>query len=167
MVGTLERPAKQTLAIRRATLEDVDMLLKLEQLFPGDRIKKSSFRHFLTKAKADVWVAEDNGQILGDAVVLYRQGSHSARLYSVVVNPKARGKGIGAKLLAHCEKAATKRGCTALHLEVREDNAAAINLYRTRGYDLTGRKDNYYDDGGTALRMRKSLNKTFTTAQKK
>lgn len=167
MVEGLEIPAEQSFTIRRAILEDMEVLLELEQLFPGDRIKKSSFRHFLTRAKADVWVARENSVVLGDAVVLYRQGSQNARLYSVVVSQKARGKGIGAKLLAHCEKAATKRGCTTLRLEVREDNETAINLYRKRGYDLTGRKDNYYEDGGTALRMQKSLNKTSKAVQKK
>jgi [ribosomal protein S18]-alanine N-acetyltransferase len=157
MVGGLEIPATQPLTIRRATLEDMEVLLELEQLFPGDRIKRSSFKHFLTKAKADVWIARENGVTLGDAVVLYRQGSGSARLYSVVVSPKARGKGIGAKLLARCEEAAKERGCITLRLEVREDNNAAISLYRSRGYDLIGRTDDYYEDGGAALRMRKRL----------
>lgn len=157
MSETPKPPAKQLLTIRRATLEDIGVLLELEQLFPGDRIKKNSFRHFLTKAKADVWIARENGVILGDAVVLYRKGSRSARLYSVVVSPKARGRGVGAKLLTHCEKAAKKRGCTALRLEVREDNAAAIGLYRTRGYDLIGRRKSYYEDGGAALQMRKQF----------
>jgi [ribosomal protein S18]-alanine N-acetyltransferase len=157
MSEVLEHPTRQRLTVRRATLKDIEVLLELEQLFPGDRIKKSSFRYFLTRARADVWVARENGVVLGDAVVLYRQGSRNARLYSIVVSPKARGKGIGAKLLVHCEKAAVKRGCTALRLEVREDNDAAINLYRRGGYDLVGRKDDYYEDGGTALRMRKEL----------
>jgi ribosomal protein S18 acetylase RimI-like enzyme/predicted double-glycine peptidase len=160
MTGVLEPPAKPTLAIRRATLDDIPVLLGLEQTFPSDRLGKSNFRYFLTKAKADIWIAEENGHVLGDAVVLYRQGFHSSRLYSIVVSPKARGKGIGAKLLAHCEAAAKERGCITLRLEVREDNDAAISLYRSRGYDLTARTDDYYEDGSTALRMRKRLNKT-------
>lgn len=167
MGGVLESIATQPLTIRRATLEDMEVLLELEQLFPGDRIKKSSFRYFLTRAKADVWVVEEHGQVLGDAVVLYRQGSRSARLYSVVVSPKARGKGVGAKLLTHCEEAAKERGCTTLRLEVREDNDAAINLYCTRSYNPIRRVDDYYEDGGTALRMRKNLNKTLMAVQKK
>jgi [ribosomal protein S18]-alanine N-acetyltransferase len=153
----LETPSKQTIKIRRATLKDMGVLLELEQLFPGDRIKKSSFRHFLTRAKADVWLVEENRVVLGDAVVLYRQGSRNARLYSIVVSPKARGKGIGAKLLAHCEKAAKARGCSTLRLEVRKDNDVAIRLYRTKGYDLIGEKSAYYEDGGTALQMQKRL----------
>jgi ribosomal protein S18 acetylase RimI-like enzyme len=160
MVEVLDRPAKNTLTIRRAILEDIPILLELEQTFPSDRLEKSNFRYFLTKAKADIWIAEENGIVLGDAVVLYRQGFHSARLYSIVVSPKARGKGIGAKLLARCEAAAKERGCITLRLEVRADNDAAINLYRSRGYDLTARTDDYYEDGSTALRMRKRLNKT-------
>jgi ribosomal protein S18 acetylase RimI-like enzyme/predicted double-glycine peptidase len=159
MTAALERPAKQPLTIRRATLEDMDELLELEQLFPGDRLEKSNFRYFLTKAKADIWIVEERVEILGDAVVLYRQGFHSARLYSIVVSPKARGKGIGAKLLAHCENAAKERGCITLRLEVREDNDAAINLYRSKGYTLIGRTDDFYEDGSTALRMRKRLDK--------
>jgi ribosomal protein S18 acetylase RimI-like enzyme len=159
MAGVLERPA-QTLTIRRATLDDVAVLLELEQLFPGDRLEKSNFKYFLTKAKADIWIAEENGVVLGDAVVLYRQGFHSSRLYSIVVSPKARGKGIGAKLLAHCEAAAKERGCITLRLEVRADNDPAISLYRSRSYELIARTDDYYEDGIPALRMRKRLNKT-------
>jgi ribosomal protein S18 acetylase RimI-like enzyme len=157
MPQILERPVA---TIRRATLDDLPILLDLEQTFPGDRLERSNFRYFLTKSKADLWMAEENGVVLGDAVVMYRQGFHSARLYSIVVSPKARGKGIGAKLLAHAEDAAKARGCITIRLEVREDNAAAIGLYRSKGYDLIGRTDDYYEDGSTALRMRKRLFKT-------
>ena len=95
--------------------------------------------------------------MLGDAVVVYRKGSKRVRLYSIVVSPEARGKGIGAKLLAHAEKAAKKRGCSLMGLEVREDNKAAIAFYGSRGYERIGLRDNYYEDGATALQMKKRL----------
>jgi [ribosomal protein S18]-alanine N-acetyltransferase len=161
MIKALKRSTRQPLMIRRATLEDVGVLLELEQTFPSDRLEKSNFRYFLTKAKADVWIAEENGAVLGDAVVLYRQSSHSSRLYSIVVSPRARGKGIGAKLLSYSEAAARERGCTTLRLEVRTDNEAAISLYRSRGYDLITQIDDYYEDGSSALRMRKRLGETL------
>ena len=143
--------------IRRAVLEDISILLELEQTFPGDRLERSNFRYFLTKSQADIWIAEEKGLVLGDAVVVYRKGSKRARLYSIVVGPKARGKGIGAKLLAHAEKAAKKRGCTMIGLEVREDNKAAISFYGSRGYERMGRIKNYYEDSATALQMKKRL----------
>jgi ribosomal protein S18 acetylase RimI-like enzyme len=143
--------------IRSANLKDIPALLKLEQTFPGDRLIRSSFYHFLTKSKADVWVVEDDGLMLGDAVVTYRKHSKKARLYSIVVSSEARGKGFGGTLLGHLEKNAKKRGCTILSLEVREDNKVAIEFYRTRGYDIIGKKENYYEDGATALQMQKWL----------
>jgi ribosomal protein S18 acetylase RimI-like enzyme len=157
MAKVVNHSTKTTLTIRRATLEDVEALLELEQTFPTDRLEKRNFKYFLTKAKADIWIAEENGTMLGDAVVLYRQSIHSSRLYSIVVSPKARGKGIGAKLLTHCESAAQERGSTILRLEVRTDNDAAISLYRSRGYDLITAIADYYEDGSSALRMRKRL----------
>ncbi len=154
MSSILECPA---LMIHRAVLEDILSLLDLEQTFPGDRLERSNFRYFLTKSKADVWIAEEKGLVLGDAVVVYRKGSKRARLYSIVVSPEARGKGIGAKLLAHAEKAAKKCGCSLMGLEVREDNKAAISFYGSRGYEGIGLRDNYYEDGAAALKMQKAL----------
>lgn len=143
--------------IRPAQLEDLTALLELEQTFSGDRISRDSFRHLLSKAHADVLVCEQDGAILGDAVVLYRRGFQGARLYSLVVHPDARGRGLGAELLAAAEAAALARACVSLRLEVREDNAAAIKLYESRGYSSLGRTADYYQDHSAALRMRKSL----------
>jgi [ribosomal protein S18]-alanine N-acetyltransferase len=159
MAKGLKRARRHSFTIRGATLEDIEALLELEQTFPTDKLGKSNFRHFLTRAKADIWIAEEKKVVLADAVVLYRKNSNRARLYSIVVSPKARGKGIGATLLEHCEKAAKKHGCKTLHLEVREDNDVAINLYRSKGYDLITRLDDYYEDGSTALKMQKQLDK--------
>jgi ribosomal-protein-alanine acetyltransferase len=143
--------------IRPATLHDLDALLELEQAFPGDRITRSSFRHLLTKAHADVFVFEQDGKLLGNAVVLYRKGFHGARLYSVVVDPQARGQGVGAALLEQVENAAVRQRCVSIRLEVREDNAPAIRLYERHGYSVVGRTADYYQDHSAALRMSKRL----------
>lgn len=143
--------------IRPATLHDLGALVKLEQVFPGDRITRSSFRHLLAKAHADVFVFEQDGELLGDAIVLYRKGFHGARLYSIVVDPQARGRGVGAALLKQVEDAAVQQGCVSLRLEVREDNTPAIRLYESHGYTIVGQTADYYQDHSAALRMRKRL----------
>ena len=143
--------------IRAATLADLDALVALEQGFAGDRMSRSSYRRLLSKGHADVLVHEEAGTLLGSAVVLYRNGFRSARLYSLVVSSDARGRGIGRRLLQAAEEAAQRRGCTLLRLEVREDNEAAIALYRSSGYEIAGRTADYYHDHSAALRMRKAL----------
>jgi ribosomal protein S18 acetylase RimI-like enzyme len=44
-----------------------------------------------------------------------------------------------------------------MRLEVREDNEAALRRYRAAGYAECGRKPGFYDDGATAIAMKKSL----------
>jgi ribosomal protein S18 acetylase RimI-like enzyme len=143
--------------LRSAELADLDALLSLEQTFPGDRLGRASFRHLLSRGNADVILAEGGGRVLGDAVVLYRRGFHSARLYSLAVAEAARGRGVGRMLLSEAEERARARGCVSLRLEVREDNAAALRLYERAGFEVVGRTAEYYEDGSAALRLRKRL----------
>jgi ribosomal protein S18 acetylase RimI-like enzyme len=142
---------------RKAQLADLDALLRLERNFPGDTLSRRSFRHFLSKAKAAVWVLEAEGELLANAIVLYRKNAKAARLYSLVVDPQARGKGFAKALLKVCEKAALNQGYTQMQLEVRQDNLAAIRLYEQSGYQTVQTIDAYYEDGATALKMRKEL----------
>ena len=142
--------------LRHATLADLAALEVLEQTFPGDRLSRRSLRHLLTRANAAVLVAEQD-TLLGDAVVLFRKGSSRARLYSLVVAPEARGRGLGARLLNEVETEARARGCTKLRLEVREDNVAATRLYERAGFQHIGRVDDYYEDHAGAVKMVKNL----------
>jgi ribosomal-protein-alanine N-acetyltransferase len=95
--------------------------------------------------------------LFGALIVLTRRNSRIARIYSVVVSADARGQGLGRRLVEHSERAMAKRGCEALSLEVREDNAAARALYARMGYCLAERLTGYYEDGGHGLRLRRPL----------
>lgn len=148
--------------LRKAVPTDIGALLALERLFPGDRISRRSFAHFLTRANADVWVYEAGGRVVADAVVLYRAGSSSARLYSIVVDPSARGRGVASELVEAVETGARQRGCRRLALEVRPDNTAAIRLYEKRGYYVRRTLAQFYEDGMDALRLEKSSPPTHT-----
>ncbi len=143
--------------IRPAVPEDLDALARLETVFPGDCISRKSFRHLLTRGHAAIWVYYEGQGVVGNAVVLYRRRSAGARVYSLVVDPAYQGRGIARALLEAAEQAAAAKGCITIHLEVRADNEAAIRLYRKAGYLPDGRVDNYYDDGMSAQRLRKSI----------
>ncbi|MDW8480087.1 MAG: GNAT family N-acetyltransferase [Xanthomonadales bacterium] len=66
----------------------------------------------------------------------------------------ARGRGIGRRLLARCEREARRAGRHRLVLEVRADNRAARALYEQAGYRVFAiRRRGYYEDGADALRM--------------
>jgi ribosomal protein S18 acetylase RimI-like enzyme len=141
-------------AIRTATPKDIDALTAIEsRVFPGNRLSRRSFAHLISAPSASVLVAEVAGSIAGYAVVLFRRGLDTARLYSVA----SIVKGQGSALLDAAEAAAAARAAHALRLEVRRDNARAIALYRRAGYAPIGEVRAYYDDGMAALRFQKVL----------
>jgi [ribosomal protein S18]-alanine N-acetyltransferase len=141
--------------IRLARASDVDALATLENaVFEADRISRKSFRNMVGSASATVLVATAQDAIAGYCAVLFRAGGRKARLYSIAA---ARGSGIGRALLAAAEETAAARGCEELRLEVREDNARAIDLYEKSGYRRFGRKPDYYADGAAAMLYEKPL----------
>ena len=143
--------------IRRAKIDDLAMLVRLEERFLTDRLSRANLRRLLRHGHASVWVCEQDGVLAGNAVVLYRRGTSVARLYSLVVHPDYLRRGIAQALLVVTESEASERGCRELRLEVRPDNLPAIQLYRKGGYAVTGKAGKYYEDGTDALRMRKCL----------
>ena len=150
---------------RKATAGDIDALVRIEErAFDADRISRRSFRVLIVRPTAVTIVAELDGAVCGYAMILFRHGTALARLYSIAVDPDAKGRGIGGLLLAEAERAAFGQDRLLMRLEVREDNARAIELYRRRGYRPIGRYLDYYADHTVALRFEKTLRGDVPTA---
>ena len=146
------------LAVRAATPADASALEAIETAsFKHDRLSPRALARHLRSDSADVFAATLEGEIVGYCLVFYRAGTTLARLYSIAAAPAARGKGAGRRLMEACERAARRRGCDRLRLEVREDNLPAISLYERLGYRPIGRYPDYYQDGACALRFEKRL----------
>jgi ribosomal protein S18 acetylase RimI-like enzyme len=144
--------------IRDAEPGDLEGLLRLEQqCFESDRISRRSFRRWLRQRDSIFLVSHAGDQLTGYVLVITRRGTRLARLYSLAVDPGARGLGLAARLAERAEREARSRGFLYLRLEVATDNAAAIALYRKCGYERFGLYRDYYDDHGDALRMEKCI----------
>lgn len=155
-LGPLVKSMK--LLIRVAEAADVAELVALENAtFAGDRLSRRSFRRLLAVPSAMLWVARAEAVVAGYALVFFRRGSRVGRLYSIAVAKRCRGRGVAHQLMAVAEEAVRVRHCDRLRLEVRVDNAAAIQLYQQLGYVASGRLANYYEDGCDALRLQKRL----------
>ena len=154
-------------AIRPARASDVDALAAIENaVFDTDRISRRSFRQLIERKTAETLIAESDGSVAAYAMVLFREGSGVARLYSIATGPDFAGKGIGRILLEAAEDAAFRHGRMMLRLEVREDNVRAIHIYEQNGYRRIGREPDYYEDGATALRYEKTLRGDVPVATK-
>jgi ribosomal-protein-alanine acetyltransferase len=144
--------------IRTAQLQDLTALLAIEnKSFDIDRLSRRSFRYLLTKANADTLVYEESGQLLGYVMVLFNIGTSLARMYSLAVDPAARGRGIGRQLIMAAESRVLEHDCISMRLEVRRDNNYSVKLYEKLGYKQFGTLPDYYEDHMEALRYEKYL----------
>ncbi len=147
-----------TAEIRPARASDANAILAIENdVFEGDRISARSMRRLLTGRSAAVLVAAVTDVIAGYCVVLWREGTRVARLYSIATDRNHGGAGVGRALLDAAEAAAQQRGRRLMRLEVREDNDRARALYERNGYRFIGTMQRYYHDGTAALRYEKEL----------
>jgi ribosomal protein S18 acetylase RimI-like enzyme len=151
-------PRRQAPAIRRARTDDVAALVALEErCFTSDRLTRRNFLRLLRTGHCICLVAERAQLVLGYGLVLLHGATALAHLYSIAVDPRRQGEGIGRALLEACEQEARVAGRAVLRLEVRPDNAPAIRIYHAAGYREIGTYDDYYEDHSDALRMEKQL----------
>jgi predicted GNAT family N-acyltransferase len=95
-------------------------------------------------------VAFEDGELLGTCRVL--QAGEQAKFGRLVVARHARGRGIGAALLAEAERRARGMGCDHM---VPAAQTSAMGLYERAGY--TARGDVYLDAGIEHVTMEKAL----------
>jgi ribosomal-protein-alanine N-acetyltransferase len=155
--GRQERSSRD-IAIRPAEPPDVDALLAIENAaFTTDRLERRNFRHAVRSPTMICLVAGKAGGVLGYGIVERRRNAAAARLTSIAVKPDGTGHGVGTRLLDALEKEAAAAGPKRMRLEVRADNAGARRLYERTGYQLIETLEEYYEDGGAALRYEKAL----------
>lgn len=65
-------------------------------------------------------------------------------LLNVAVSPERRRRGVALRMMEHLLAFARKHACRYITLEVRRSNVAAIELYRSVGFEAVGLRPRYY-----------------------
>ncbi|GAA2000958.1 ribosomal protein S18-alanine N-acetyltransferase [Brevibacterium samyangense] len=87
--------------------------------------------------------APENGSALLGFAGLSVSGTQSDVL-TIASHPRVRGRGVGRALLDALLARAREDGCEVVHLDVRSDNAPALGLYASRGFEELDRRPGYY-----------------------
>ncbi len=85
------------------------------------------------------WIAEVDGERVG-CVFVVEQGDAVAKLRLLLVEPEARGLGLGNRLVEECIRFAGNRGYEKLTLWTNSVLGAAGHIYEQHGFKMLGRR---------------------------
>jgi ribosomal-protein-alanine N-acetyltransferase len=77
--------------------------------------------------------------------ILRRVSDDEGEIFNIAVDKHSRLRGFGDALMKMALHRAKDSGLKSVYLEVRERNEAAIALYKSNGFEMIGRRKNYFD----------------------
>ena len=101
--------------------------------------------HFVQRYDAKrerCWIAEQGGEAVG-SVFLVERSKAVAQLRLLLVEPKARGSGLGTRLVDECVRFARQMGYRKIMLWTQSELGAARRLYQAAGFHVAGKERNH------------------------
>jgi DNA-binding MarR family transcriptional regulator/N-acetylglutamate synthase-like GNAT family acetyltransferase len=97
----------------------------------------AEFIQNLDPKKERCWIAEKDGENLG-CIFLVKKSAEVAKLRVLLVEPSARGLGIGKRLVEECVRFAREAGYKKILLWTQSELAAARGIYQSAGFKRVG-----------------------------
>ena len=130
--------------LRRPTLDDTDAVVGLlgELGYPDESGVGERIAAWLADPVSDLTVVEDDGVLVGLVAVTAQPSFHHAEplavVVSLVVSSRARGGGVGRRLVDAAERFARECGCTSMQLSSGLWRPEAHAFYRRLGFTDRG-----------------------------
>jgi ribosomal-protein-alanine N-acetyltransferase len=123
-------------------------------MIPADRAADMAAVHAACFTTPRPWNAAEIASLLDsplcfllhepDGFLIGRVVAGEAELLTLAVNPKARKRGTGGRLVDQFLIESQARGAESAFLEVSEQNLPAQSLYARKGFTQKGKRSGYY-----------------------
>ncbi|OGG54400.1 hypothetical protein A3D62_00535 [Candidatus Kaiserbacteria bacterium RIFCSPHIGHO2_02_FULL_49_11] len=139
------------ISLHKVSDKDIPILVSIERSVAGRKtysplLAESEWREEIKKSS--VYLIKDNGVVVGNISYERKDDSH-AHISGLAIDPRFQNQGIARKALLKMleELKEMKR----IDLVTHPDNQAALRLYRSLGFVVESRKENYFGDGEPRL----------------
>ncbi len=102
----------------------------------------SDFINHYKPERERCWIAEVNGEIVG-SVILVQASETVAKLRLLLVEPKARGLGLGSRLVDECIRFARRCGYQKITLWTNSVLVEARHIYQKKGFKLVAQGEHH------------------------
>jgi len=147
--------------VRQTSANDAGELAQIHKSCFEEAWAEDFFRRMLADPGVIALAAGRAAETDLQAFVLIRTAAQESEVLTIATLPAVRRCGLARALLIAGAAEAARRQVTAMFLEVAEDNAAAVTLYRGLGFVLNGRRRLYYrrakGEGIDALMLRAAV----------
>ena len=146
-----------SIVLRPFAAADFETLYEIDvNCYPPEiAYSRREFRWYLRLPGAEVIIAESRATIAG--FILTACFEQTGHIVTIDVLSEFRRAGVGTALLRAAEASLARTGAREIELETAIDNDAAIQFWKTHGYQTRGTLKNYYPGGLAAYAMMKRL----------
>ena len=139
--------------IRYATADDLDFLVKLEELsfVESRRFDEAAIKHSILSKHQNLYILSEDGVPCASATIhLYAK---SWRIYSIAVMPEYRKRHLGKALLSHIIDEAQAANVPQITLEADSADKNLLQWYESFGFRTLRKIKNFYGKGEHADKM--------------
>ncbi len=150
---------KPELVVVRAESSDLPAMADIHARSFAKSWNEDEIARLISGKGVDCFVVRTHGAGNGEpgGFLILREAADEAEIITIATDPAMRGLGIGRALMGHAIRHLHGDRIARLFLEVSENNAAAVTLYRNLGFRQVGTRKGYYaatvtggDDAGAA-----------------
>lgn len=139
--------------LKKATVSDIPQLIIIEKSVGGTKTYSAMHtkEEWLEELeKSTVYLIRRDGEIVGNTSYEMKSKDH-AYLSGLTIESRFQGQGIAREALQQVLE--ELKDIQRIDLVTHPENAKALTLYQSFGFNVESRKENYFDDGEPRLML--------------